>query len=103
MFQLTKEELENELAIKKDLDETPFMTTGTDDEQLRANSILAARRARAAGFIKRCELAMNGVAYPCTLHVAAIDDGTLPKSAKLTLTCAGYEKELTVYVRPAKK
>ncbi len=72
--QLTKEELENELAIKKELDETPFMTTGTDDEQLRANSILAARRARAAGFIKRCELAMNGVAYPCTLHVAAIDD-----------------------------
>ena len=36
------------------------------------------------------------------VHVAAIDDGTLPKSAKLTLTCAGYEKELTVYVRPAK-
>ena len=36
------------------------------------------------------------------VHVSAIDDGSLPKSAKLTLTCAGFEKELTVYVRPAK-
>ncbi|MCR5576245.1 MAG: hypothetical protein K6F56_04480 [Oscillospiraceae bacterium] len=37
------------------------------------------------------------------VKVSAVDDGSLPKSAKLTLTCAGFEKELTVYVRPAKK
>ncbi|MBP5639535.1 MAG: hypothetical protein J6X55_08655 [Victivallales bacterium] len=72
--QNTPEEYENEIEIKKELDNTPFQTTGTDAEQLRANSILAARRARAAGFIKKCELAMKGETYPCDLHVAAIDD-----------------------------
>ena len=36
------------------------------------------------------------------VHVAAVDDGSLPKSTTLTLTCAGFEKQLTVYVRPAK-
>jgi hypothetical protein len=36
------------------------------------------------------------------VHVTCVDDGSLPKSCKLTLTCAGYEKELTVYCRPAK-
>ena len=36
------------------------------------------------------------------VHVAAHDDGSLPKSTTLTLTCAGFEKQLTVYVRPAK-
>ena len=36
------------------------------------------------------------------VHVAAHDDGSLPKSTTLTLTCAGFEKQLTVYCRPAK-
>ena len=36
------------------------------------------------------------------VHVEAVDDGSLPKSTTLTLTCAGFEKQLTVYVRPAK-
>ena len=36
------------------------------------------------------------------VHVAAHDDGSLPKSTTLTLTCAGFQKELTVYCRPAK-
>jgi DNA-directed RNA polymerase subunit RPC12/RpoP len=36
------------------------------------------------------------------VHVECHDDGSLPKSATLTLTCAGYTKELTVYCRPAK-
>ena len=36
------------------------------------------------------------------VHVAAHDDGRLPKSTTLPLTCAGFEKQLTVYVRPAK-
>ncbi len=36
------------------------------------------------------------------VHVAAVDDGSLPKSTTLTLTCAGFEKQLTVYVRPPK-
>ena len=36
------------------------------------------------------------------VHIECHDDGSLPKSCKLTLTCAGYEKELTVYCRPAR-
>jgi len=36
------------------------------------------------------------------VHVECINDGSLPKSCKLTLTCAGFQKELTVYCRPAK-
>ena len=36
------------------------------------------------------------------VHVECIDNGSLPSSCKLTLTCAGFEKELTVYCRPAK-
>ena len=36
------------------------------------------------------------------VHVEAVDDGSLPKSTTRTLTCAGFEKQLTVYVRPAK-
>ena len=36
------------------------------------------------------------------VHVECIDDGNLPASCKLTLTCAGFTKELTVYCRPAK-
>ena len=36
------------------------------------------------------------------VHVECIDDGSLPASCKLTLTCAAFEKELTVYCRPAK-
>ncbi len=36
------------------------------------------------------------------VHVSCVDDGSLPKSCKLILTCAGFEKELTVYCRPAK-
>ena len=36
------------------------------------------------------------------VHVECIDDGNLPASCKLTLTCAAFEKELTVYCRPAK-
>ena len=36
------------------------------------------------------------------VHVSCIDDGSLPKSTTLTLTCAAYEKTLTVYCRPAK-
>ena len=36
------------------------------------------------------------------VHVECHDNGSLPSSAKLTLTCAGFEKELTVYCRPAK-
>jgi hypothetical protein len=36
------------------------------------------------------------------VHVECHDDDSLPKSATLTLTCAGYTKELTVYCRPAK-
>ncbi len=36
------------------------------------------------------------------VHVECHDDGTLPKSCQLTLTCAGFQKELTVYCRPAK-
>ena len=36
------------------------------------------------------------------VHVECHDNGSLPSSCKLTLTCAGFEKELTVYCRPAK-
>ena len=36
------------------------------------------------------------------VHIECIDDGNLPASCKLTLTCAAFEKELTVYCRPAK-
>ncbi len=36
------------------------------------------------------------------VHIECHDDGSLPKSCKLTLTCAGFQKELTVYCRPAK-
>ena len=36
------------------------------------------------------------------VHVECIDNGSLPASCKLTLTCAAFEKELTVYCRPAK-
>ena len=36
------------------------------------------------------------------VHVECHDDGSLPKSCTLTLTCAGFTKELTVYCRPAK-
>ena len=36
------------------------------------------------------------------VHIECHDDGSLPKSCKLTLTCAGFEKELTVYCRPAR-
>jgi hypothetical protein len=36
------------------------------------------------------------------VHIECHDDGSLPKSCTLTLTCAGYQKELTVYCRPAK-
>ena len=36
------------------------------------------------------------------VHVECLDNGSLPSSCKLTLTCAGFEKELTVYCRPAK-
>ena len=36
------------------------------------------------------------------VHIECIDDGSLPKSTTLTLTCAAYEKTLTVYCRPAK-
>ena len=36
------------------------------------------------------------------VHIECIDDGSLPKSTTLTLTCAGFEKQLTVYCRPAK-
>ena len=67
-------EVENEKKILKELEAMPFQTTGTDAEQLHNNSILAARRRRAHGFLKKCELALNGETYPCDLHVAAIDD-----------------------------
>ena len=36
------------------------------------------------------------------VHIECIDDGSLPKSTTLKLTCAAYEKTLTVYCRPAK-
>ncbi len=36
------------------------------------------------------------------VHVECIDNGSLPSSCKLTLTCASFTKELTVYCRPAK-
>ncbi len=36
------------------------------------------------------------------VHISCIDDGSLPKSTTLKLTCAAYEKTLTVYCRPAK-
>jgi len=36
------------------------------------------------------------------VHVKCVDNGSLPSSTTLTLTCAGFEKELTVYCRPAK-
>ncbi|MBR4394646.1 MAG: hypothetical protein IKT07_11595 [Oscillospiraceae bacterium] len=37
------------------------------------------------------------------VHVECLDNGSLPSTAKITLTCAAFEKELTVYCRPAKK
>ena len=36
------------------------------------------------------------------VHIECIDDGSLPKSCTLKLSCAAYEKTLTVYCRPAK-
>jgi hypothetical protein len=36
-----------------------------------------------------------------TLHVECHDNGNLPTACTLTLTCAGFQKELTVYCRPA--
>ncbi len=69
-----KGEMENEQDLLRELEETPFKTTGTEAEQLYANSVLAARRGRAKGFLNKCEVALRGEAYPCDLHVAAIDD-----------------------------
>ena len=36
---------------------------------------------------------------PGTANITCIDDGTLPQTCKLTVSCAGFEKELTVYCR----
>ncbi len=67
-------ECENEQIVLKELEEMPFQTTGTDEEQLRFNSVLAARRNRSKGFLEICEKALKGETYKCDLHVAAIDE-----------------------------
>ena len=67
-------ECENERIALKELEETPFQTTGTDEEQLHFNSVLSARRNRSRDFLERSEKAMKGGKYLCDLHVAAIDD-----------------------------
>ena len=36
---------------------------------------------------------------PDTANITCIDDGTLPQTCKLTVSCAGLEKELIVYCR----
>ena len=36
------------------------------------------------------------------VHVECHDNGDLPSSCKLKVSCAGFEKEITVYCRPAK-
>ena len=34
------------------------------------------------------------------VHVAAVDNGSLPANTTLTVTCGGIEKQITVYCRP---
>ena len=67
-------EHESEQKALNELEKIPFQTTGTDEEQLRFNSVLGSRRCRSRDFLERSEQALKGGKYLCDLHVAAIDD-----------------------------
>lgn len=71
---ISEAEFENEQVLYQEMQAQPFATEGTPRERLRADSVLAARRNRSLGFMKRYERYKRGERFHTELHVLAIDD-----------------------------